>query len=337
MKKSLLALAVAGACAASAQAQSNVTVYGSFDAGVRNQTNYDAAGNSRMSMSSIGTFNSNRLGFRGVEDLGGGLNAHFTLETGFNTGTGALDAANTLFNRTAAVGFGGGWGSVDFGRQYTVAFKTISAYDPFNYKYPGIADAVRSSFAMRNNNDIQYSGTFGAVTVRAEYVLGEVAGDTGRGSAKSVGGTYDAGTFSVGGAIAQSESAAGFDTDYFTFGGAIKFGRARVSAGYVDQEAETGAADLKTRWSWIGASYAISPAVELTGAFYKTKISGFASGDKDNFMLGATYAFSKRTNLYAGFDSAKYDGAARIPAAGLGNNGGLSRQRGLSIGLNHLF
>jgi predicted porin len=341
MKKSLLALAVLGAFAGAAQAQSAVTIYGSFDGGVRYQTDVNAAGDSRLTMGSTGTYNSNRLGFKGVEDLGGGLNAHFTLESGFNTGTGALDAANVLFNRTAAVGLGGAWGSVDFGRQYTVAFKTIAAYDPFGYKYPGIADAVRSSAGTRYDNDIQYIGTFGPVTVRAEWALGEVAGDTGRGSKKSIGGTYAAGPLSVGAAVNQRTDAADLDTDYYTLGAAFKFGDARVSAGYVNQEAETGTAagDLKTRWGWVGVNYAITPAFELTGAFYKTKLSGAADGDKDNFMLAATYALSKRTNLYAGYDTAKYDGAMRVPAVGtaFGNAGGQDRMHGLSLGVNHLF
>lgn len=151
-------------------------------------------------MGSTGTFNSNRLGFKGVEDLGGGMNAHFTLESGFNTGTGALDVANTIFNRTAAVCLGGSRGSLDFGRQYTVAFKTIASYDPFGYKYPGIADAVRSTAGVRYDNDIQYIGTFGPLTVRAEYALGEQAGNTSAGSNMAIGGTYAAGPLSVGAA-----------------------------------------------------------------------------------------------------------------------------------------
>lgn len=333
MKKSLLALAVLGAFAASAQAQTSVTIYGSFDGGVRHTTNVDAAGNNNLTMGSTGTYNSNRLGFKGVEDLGGGMNAHFTLESGFNTGTGALDAANTLFNRTAAVGLGGSWGSVDLGRQYTVPFKVIAAYDPFGYKYPGIADAVASSAGVRYNNDIQYAGTFGAVTVRAEYALGEVAGDTGASSAKSIGAGYASGPLSVGAAYNQRENATGtLDTDHWTLGAAYKFGAARATVGYVSQKADQAAgADAKTRWTWVGLNYAVSPTVELTGAFYKTKLSGAATGDKDNLMVGATYALSKRTNLYGLLTNKKFDGAAQ--AASLGN----SRQRDIAVGVNHLF
>src|SRR4026207_2440313 len=91
MKKSLLALAVLGAFAGVAQAQTSVTIYGSFDAGVRTAQDQNANGNSRTTRSSTGTYNSNRLGFKGVEDLGGGLNAHFPLKSAFNSGTGAAD------------------------------------------------------------------------------------------------------------------------------------------------------------------------------------------------------------------------------------------------------
>ncbi len=140
MKKSLLALAVLGTIAGVASAQTSITIYGTIDAGVRHQSNFGpgaADTDSRLSMSSGGTYNQNRLGFKGVEDLGGGLNAHFNLEMGWNSGTGAGDAAG-LFQRTASVGLGGAWGSLDLGRQYSVNFKTIGLYDPFVYKYTGI-------------------------------------------------------------------------------------------------------------------------------------------------------------------------------------------------------
>jgi predicted porin len=338
MKKSLLALAVLGAFAASAQAQSSVTVYGSFDAGVRHVTNVDAAGNNRTVMSgpggdANGRYNSNRLGFKGVEDLGGGLNAHFVLENGFNSGTGGLDAANTLFNRTAAVGLGGSWGSLDLGRQYTVAFKTIASYDPFSYKYPAIASAVAATAGTRYNNDIQYIGTFGAITARAEYALGEVAGSTSTGSSAAIGASYNEGPLSIGAAYTKRDIAT-FDNDHYTLGAGYKFGPARVTAGYAQQKQEVAGTttDNKTRWSWIGVNYAISPAVELTYAFYQTRTTGAATfdGKKDLHMLAATYALSKRTNLYAGFDTAKLDGALRVAAP-------QDRQNGISLGVNHLF
>src|SRR5665647_3781484 len=103
MNKTHIATAVVAILAASAaQAQSSVQVYGLIDAGVEHVTNVDAAGHSltRMPNLSGGTFPS-RLGFRGTEDIGGGLKAVFTLENGFGPDSGTLNQGNRLFGRQA--------------------------------------------------------------------------------------------------------------------------------------------------------------------------------------------------------------------------------------------
>ena len=378
MKKSLLALAVLGAFAGVAQAQTSVTIYGSFDAGVRNQQDQNANGNSRTTMSSAGTYNSNRIGFKGVEDLGGGLNAHFTLESAFNTGNGAADA-NRFFGRSAFVGLGGQWGSIDLGRQYTVAFKTVGAYDPFNYKFTGIIPTSQASISAgtRNDNDIQYTGTFGPLTARAEYALGERTGGGSGGTAAAVGATFATGPFSVGAAytkrnpdqrtaaqIAATGAAAvspiDRDNTHWTVGGAFTFGPGRIAAGYANEDQDRllgGEASQKN--AWVGGSYDITPALGLTAAYYHTKVENFGavgnnSGKRGLFIIGATYALSKRTNFYADIDYAKYDdaliGAAGANAGtavsglaggsaqlGLGSATNQDKQVGFSVGINHLF
>lgn len=366
MKKSLLALAVLGAFAGVAQAQTSVTIYGSFDAGVRNQRDINAAGNSRTTMGSTGTYNSNRLGFKGVEDLGGGLNAHFTLEAGFNSGTGALNnTENRLFQRSAFVGLGGQWGSLDLGRQYTVAFKTVGAYDPFNYKFTGIIPLTGSvvSAGTRVDNDIQYTGTFGPLTARAEYALGEQAGGGSNNSHAAIGGTYANGPLSFGGAYTirkPNVSTTAGTTNYqdnksWTVGGAFTFGPARIAAGYQQEtqdRATGGEADHKN--AWIGGSYDITPALGLTAAYYHTKVDAGAivgannatlanAGKRGLFVVGATYALSKRTNFYADIDYAKYkDGLENGPSAittqsSLRAAPNQDSMLGFSVGINHLF
>jgi predicted porin len=317
MKKSLLAFAVMGAFAGVASAQTSVTIYGSFDAGLRNVTNVNAAGQSRLTMGSNGTYNSNRLGFRGVEDLGGGMNAHFVLENGFNSGTGA--AAGDLFARQALVGLGGAWGSLDLGRQYTVGFKVIAAYDPFAYKYTAIAPAVAATAGVRYNNDIQYTGNFGPLTARAEYAVGEVAGNASTGSAKSIGLSYNVGALSLGGAYTDRDVAT-FDNKYYTLGGAYKLANSlKFSVGYADEKQATIATEVETKYSWVGVAYDFTPALQGTYAYYQTKVTGTAAQNakKDLHMVGATYALSKRTNFYAEMDFAKLDG--------------------ISVGINHTF
>ena len=364
MKKSLITLAVLGAFAGAAQAQAPatvVTLYGSFDGGVRNVTNVNAAGDSRMTVGSGGTYNSNRLGFKGTEDIGGGNNAHFALELGFNTGTGALDTiANTtsaLFHRTAAVGMGGSWGSIDIGRQYSVAFKVIAGYDPFNYKYTGIIPVTTASIGSqvlgtptataaaagiggvtRFNNDIQYAGGFGPVTVRAEYALGEQTGSRSRGSAEGVGVTYAAGPISVGGAYSEQKPNMGTtalpswqDRKQSTIGGAFKAGPFRAAVGYIDDKVSTGTAagEKKTKNIWGGGSFTVSPAVEASLGVYQTKVSGaFPEGKRTLYIAGVTYGFSKRTNLYADIDQAKLSGSLLTVK---------DKQNGLSVGINHTF
>lgn len=339
MKKSLLALAVLGAFAGAAQAQSAVTIYGSFDGGIRNQSN--VTGNNRnTTMGSNGTYNSNRLGFKGVEDLGGGLNAHFALETGFNTGTGTLDnATGVLFNRTAAVGVGGAWGSIDLGRQYSVNFKTIGLYDPFQYKYTAIVPLAAQGGLTRLNNDIQYSGNFGPVGVQAEYALGEVPGSTSNGSTWALGGNYKGGPITAGLAYTNSKNATGAaEQKNWTVGGAYATGPFRVAVGYADRKTDAGFLAngvLKTKDIWFGGSYNITPAAAISAGYYQTKYDLAATdGKRKLFIIGATYALSKRTNFYADIDSRRYDGAAGAVASTNGNN---ETQTGFSVGINHLF
>lgn len=123
MKKSLLALAVLGAFAGAASAQSSVTLYGKLDLGFAK-----AAGSADKQ---VADGSSSRVGFRGVEDLGGGLKALFQFEHRFNPDTGTV--TNTAFwHGLSTVGLGGSFGTVNLGRQYTAAYSLATGViDPF--------------------------------------------------------------------------------------------------------------------------------------------------------------------------------------------------------------
>lgn len=364
MKKSLLALALAGAFISVAQAQSSVTVFGSIDGGIRNLTNTNAAGESKLTMGSIGGYGADRIGFRGVEDLGGGMNAHFHLESGFNVGTGALDnTTNRLFNRTASVGVGGAWGRLDLGHQYSIAFHTIGLYEPFkitHFSYTGIVPGVRGAAGTagavtaakrfgtfggaRFDNDIQYTGKFGPITARAEYALGEVAGNAGNGTAGAVGLSYANGPLALGGAYTKQKSnvqiapapASYQDNVQWTAGAAYKLGGFRLTTGYMDDKQETGTAiaATKARTGWVGVGYNFTPALSLTGAYYQTnyELTG-VEGKKKLHMASLVYALSKRTSLYAEVDHTKFNGVA----IGQISPAGQDRQTGVSVGVFHQF
>lgn len=146
MKKSLVALA-ALALAGAASAQSSVTLFGIVDAGISYNENesYTGVSASRTDLRNSG-YNSSRLGFRGTEDLGGGLAASFWLEAGLGNDDGtAGDLGGTrLFNRRSTVSLSGRFGEVRLGRDYTPTFWNDTIFDPFGTNGVG-TNAVSSS------------------------------------------------------------------------------------------------------------------------------------------------------------------------------------------------
>ncbi|MES2934929.1 MAG: porin [Pseudomonadota bacterium] len=337
--------------------QSSISIYGTIDGGIRHLTNATAAG-SITKIGSNGEYYNNRLGFKGVEDLGGGMNAHFHLESGFNTGTGASDNKDgRAFNRISSMGIAGPFGSIDFGRQPSVACKAVYAYEPFQYRYVHIiplAGAVAGNIdgrvsrpfgtvdGPRFSNGIQYLGKFGGFTASAEYVMGEVAGSSTDGSAKAAGLGYTDGTFTIGGAYtiqkpnvaAPGAPAPDYrDQDQITFGGAYKIGDIRISGGYINTTTETTVTN-QAKNIWLGASYAVTSIVSVTTGYYRTTLETSDRGEiarRNFFIVGATYALSSRTNLYADIDQAVLHGIVALKP------GEQTRQIGTSVGINHMF
>jgi predicted porin len=147
MKKSLIALAVLAAAGA-ASAQSSVTLFGIVDATLAWGRGNGAGSVDRFQLTNSG-YNSSRLGFRGTEDLGGGMSASFWLEAGLNNDDGRGAATNTnntiaggaaagqagsqglTFNRRSTVSLAGNWGELRLGRDYTPSFWNLTVFDPF--------------------------------------------------------------------------------------------------------------------------------------------------------------------------------------------------------------
>lgn len=339
--------------------QSTINIYGTIDAGIRNVTNTTKNGGDTLKMGSNGEYYNNRIGIKGTEDLGGGLNAHFHLETGFNTGTGALDNnAGRFFNRISSVGVAGSFGSIDFGRMPSVSCKTIFAYDPFQYRYvqiiplagasAGNADGNAPGFpwgtigGTRFSNDVQYIGKFDNVTILAEFSTGEVSGSNSSGSAQAVGMTYRPGPFVIGAAYTRQKPNVSITAtpeyqqqNQVTFGGAYQADGLRIAGGYINTEADTAVQGInnQAKNSWIGASYDFTPAVSVTTGFYRTTLAtgNVEKASRNLLIVGATYALSTRTNLYLGVDRATLGGFVSLTA------GAKTRQTGTSIGINHMF
>lgn len=334
--------------------QSSISIYGTIDGGIRHLTNATPAGDTTK-IGSNGEYYNNRLGFKGTEDLGGGMNAHFHLEGGFNTGTGGSDnKEGRLFHRISSVGIAGPFGSIDFGRQPSVSCKAVYAYEPFQYRYVHI---IPLAGAVAGNNDgnvsrpfgtvdgprfsnaIQYLGKFGGFTASAEYVMGEVAGNINSASAKAVGLGYTDGTFTIGGAytrqnpnVATSGAPDYREQDQITFGGAYKIGDIRIAGGYLNTTTET-AVTSQAKNIWVGARYDVTSIVSVTTGYYRTTLetANREIARRNFFIVGATYALSTRTSLYADIDQAVLHGIVAF------RPGEQTRQVGTSIGINHMF
>ena len=150
MKKSLLAVAAMGAFASAAQAQSSVTVYGVLDVGyigasLRSANNGRTnSGSGALTPSNGGVLkttnnsfgdaaeSTSRLGFKGTEDLGGGMSAFFTIETAISPNAGNAIASSTdTANRQTFAGLKkNGIGNFSLGTQYTTVHNAVAATDP---------------------------------------------------------------------------------------------------------------------------------------------------------------------------------------------------------------
>ncbi|MBT2337324.1 porin [Variovorax paradoxus] len=166
MKKSLTAFAALAACGL-ASAQSSVTLFGVVDAGVTYQsaTSRDTATgasvkSSKTSLANSG-YNSSRIGFRGTEDLGGGLAASFWLEAPITNDDGATGIST--FSRRSTVSLSGGFGELRLGRDYTPTFWNDTVFDPFGTNGSGssVINTVSGSTGLNNANYVRASNSVG--------------------------------------------------------------------------------------------------------------------------------------------------------------------------------
>lgn len=179
MNRLILAGLLCALGSTSASAQSGITIYGVLDVGVQYLTNADAAGHSQTSVAS-GSYLPSRLGFKGVEDLGGGYKALFMLENGFNVDTGAQSSAATLFNRFAYVGLATPIGTITIGRQGSLQFDKTVFYDPLYYSTYSMATLNGAPIqTFKINNAVKFQSVpWHGVNVAAVYSAGqELAGN----------------------------------------------------------------------------------------------------------------------------------------------------------------
>jgi len=373
MKKSLLALAVLGAFAGAASAQSSVTLFGIVDVNAGYVKNETGAGVSTK-IKRLGTdgINSSRLGFRGVEDLGGGLKAGFHLEAALGPdvgsagggngtatttsvaapGTGTVTNSNTaFFNRRSTVSLLGSFGEVRLGRDYDPSFWNLTVFDPFGTNGVGSFLNVvttlssRAGTLVRANNSVGYflpSG-IGGIYGQAMVAAGEGQGNSGNSADqfnKYAGGRigYAAGPLDVAAGYGQTTvapSSTGSDKfKLFNIGGAYDLGMVKLMAQYVDAKYDP----LKAKTYLLGAVVPLGQG-EVHAAYDHTKVTGgVTEPTAKQYALGYVYNLSKRTALYGTYSRVTNSGGAafNVGSQGVGSAAD-GKSQGAEAGLRHSF
>ncbi|MDB5727573.1 MAG: porin [Noviherbaspirillum sp.] len=346
MNKSLLALAVMAACAGTASAQTNVTIYGVVDAGIAYKNDGNPAGKTWALES--GQQSGSRLGFKGSEDLGSGLSAIFALENGFSTDTGALGQGNRLFGRQAWVGLTGGFGTVKLGRQPTSLYTALDVIDPFGTNLAGNAQKVfgYGTYAadplLRTDNTLSYalprmSGFSGI----ASYGFGEQAGNFSAGRNLGLGLNYVNGPINVQFAHQHAKSvslallAGGtLDTKATLIGATYDFNVAKAHVAFAHNKFEAAGTSDKIRNWLLGVSAPVG-AGTLLASYIRNDVTDVSDGKSDQYALGYTHPLSKRTNVYTSASFMKNDDGVALNAAATAPGGASVRL--FNVGIRHTF
>jgi predicted porin len=345
MKKSLIALAVLAASGA-AMAQSSVTLFGIVDTAVGYVDNANAAGDSVYGLSTSGNATS-RLGFRGVEDLGGGLKAGFWLEGEIFGDNGNANGFN--FQRRSTVSLMGGFGEVRMGRELTPSYSKTSSYDLFGQTGIGqfmgwtgnwYATGGDSGNAVRSSNMISYyTPNFSGFTAGLGYGFDEqTTGKAGR----YIGGyaAYDNGPLSVALSYDERNVAANFDRNTLTLAGSYNLNVVKLNAIVQQTKDDVIGTDRKVNAYALGASAPVGAGeVKLQYAMYDQKA---IDSKAHHISLGYVHNLSKRTAVYGTVsymdnkDSSKVGlsvkGLSEVKGPATGES-----QTGVQVGVRHSF
>lgn len=328
-------LAAMAAIPAGAYAQSSVTLYGLIDTGLQYQNGMPQG--HLVSMES-GNLLPSRWGVRGAEDIGGGTQVIFRLESGFNSTTGALSCG--IFCRQATIGLTNPvWGTFKMGRIGVYEIQEDSYdLDPQLMNLYGLSTLVRGRNWTLASNTLEYtSPKMYGFTLKGEYDLtnntgwnsgnpgsgpGQLYGPQGRSDGASI--DYEAGPVHLLAIYDEIRDSNGlFDNVYqnsrsITAGGTYEIGPVMLYAGYQHLSAPQASvegyfadapatalpsgATLPTTvdHEWLGARWRITPSAAVMAGWYHTN-ANHGNGNANLWTLGGTYSLSKRTFFYSEF------------------------------------
>ena len=340
-------------------ADSSVTIFGVMDTNIT----YEKSGSAHLtSVGSSGNVFS-RLGFRGTEDLGGGMSAGFWLEMGLFSDSGTLLTTNTnnsgapsagIFSRRSTVSLEGSFGEVRLGRDHTPTFWSTALFDPFgtgggigaNHLY---FDSLVNGFkptGTRASNSVGYflpknlGGVYGQLMV--------AVGELGAGTANSKDGNYTGGR--IGYTDGKLNAALAYGVTKYASGDYMQanLGLSYVfdaslsslklmSEIYADsiQAVVAGQSDQRGHGALLGFQLPVGVGT-IKGAYAWYGTNAINKPSSSRLSLGYVYNLSKRTALYA--TAAHVDNRHGSTASLGGISDALAgATSGLQTGLTHTF
>ncbi|HLS57576.1 MAG TPA: porin [Zeimonas sp.] len=351
MKKSLLALAVLGAFSGTAMGQTGVTLYGRVDAGI-GVADSDTPGGDETAMLWSGVQSATRIGIRGTEDLGSGLQVTFNIEAGIEVDTGELSNPTRMWARRAVVGLAGAFGEINVGRDYTPGYRSIGTTDVMDLGLFGNWKVFSSNggITTRASNGLHYvSPEWSGLTLRAMYAAGEaddVSRPSGDGDMYGLSGVYENGRLTAQ-AYYQSRK---FDNglndtdrvDEYGAGAQYRFGAYRVALGYgmADTGLPGGGSVKHDAWS-IGLDARLGVG-EVLFNYVAQEVDLAGDPKATSFGIAYVHPVSKHTNFYVSYGRLDNDRGAdftlRASASRTAVGGTVNAEpKAFAIGILHHF
>jgi len=285
-----------------------------------------------------GGLSTSRIGFKGSEDLGGGMQASFQLEGRLNIDTGEnAQYDNGFFGRQSWVGLTGNFGTVQMGKTWT-SFDDVKGKfehaDNTNVGVTGDVWGTGSAYDSNVSNQAKYTLPLsGGLTASIGYAFGEdkLSAATALRTASSkdltsLGVTYESGPFAVGyGYQNEAQNLTGVkDSTFNVVGASYDLGAAKLVASWSESSYNTGSlgtqanvtktigagtgitSDAKDKEYQLGVKFPMGASTLYFGyANSKVNVAGAERAKADGYVLAATYSLSKRTTAYAGYTTAK--------------------------------
>jgi predicted porin len=352
MQTKWLAAACLMAIGGGAHAQSSVTLYGTADAFLSNVR----VGSTSATRMADGGHTASKIGFRGVEDLGGGNKVGFVLESGLllQNGQGTIPGPGMNWGRQSFLYVDGPWGKLEMGRMYTPMFFTLYKGEPFgmNAVFSPLNSVAMTDaqpglrpFGARANNQFRYSlPASWAVSGSIAYGPGDTTDKTVKRSSFMGGNLgWTNGGFFLGyafqrqneGAEAPIVSKLGKST-YQTLSGGYQWTNLKVAVNYIHKSSNLDSVP-DGQLLGVSASWAITPASTVMAEVLHRKVDD-SSRSQNVLALGYDYNLSKRTALYGRllYVANKGNASAGLGGAAVPANSG-DDVRIMGVGIRHNF